>query len=469
MIERLELDEHSATPLYRQVYDSIRLQILGGKLGYGQRLPPTRELAGQLGLNRTTVSAAYELLESHGLISGQVGRGSFVAWRGEPESVSEISFAASRPSELLFPLEEFRECCREVISGPEALSILQLGASTGYAPLRHYLLNEARLRGNATENDEVAVTSGCQQAMDLLARTLLVPGDVVLVEDPVYPGLRNVFAGAGARLIGVPVGETGVDLATLARHARQERPRLIVLTPNFQNPTGTTMPLATRRDVLRVAREAGATIVENDIYGPLRYEGDALPTLKSLDSDSTVVLLGSFSKIAFPGLRVGWLVATRTLIRKIAEAKQWCDLHTDQLSQAVLLRFAQSGRLADHREKMLAAGRERLRAAIEACERELPPGVRFTRPEGGMNLWVELGEGVDDGEMLARAQRSGVHYLPGRAFSAGRDHTGALRISFAGLSPELIARGMSILGGIFREELERVRHQAAREPQPALV
>jgi 2-aminoadipate transaminase len=472
MIGQIVLDEQSTTPLYRQVHDSIRANIMDGTLAYGERLPPTRELAASLGLNRTTISAAYERLETAGLISGHVGRGSFVAWQGIPQGHTAddtISFAASRPSELLFPLEEFRETCREVIAGPEALAILQLGPSTGYGPLRRYLLEDARRKGNATDSDEIAVTSGCQQALDLIQRTLVSPGDVIVLEDPVYPGLRNVFRAAGARLIGAPMTSTGIDAASLARVMRQERPRLIVLTPNFQNPTGVTLQLENRREVLRLARENGTLIVENDTYGDLRYEGEPLPTLKHLDPGGDVILLGSFSKIAFPGLRVGWMIAPQTMIRKVSEAKQWCDLHTDQLSQAVLLRFAESGRLAAHRERMLEAGRERLRAAIAACERNLPPGSEFTRPEGGMNLWIRLPEGVDGAEMLARAQRAGVQYVAGRNFGVARDHANALRISFAGLAPDRIERGMAILGKIFVEELERVRTAQRQEPEPALV
>lgn len=467
MIHKIQLDEQSEKPLYRQLYEAIRASIISGALASGERLPPTRELAGTLGLNRTTISAAYELLESDGLISGHVGRGSFVSFRGPQDDL--ISFSQSRPSELLFPLEAFRSSCLDVISGPEALAILQLGPSMGYGPLRRYLMEQARAEGSAQSGDDLAVTNGCQQALDLLQRTLVSPGDVVVVEDPVYPGLRNVFGTAGARLVGVPVGTDGMDLTALARTLRQERPRLLVLTPNFQNPTGAAMPLAARSEVLRLARENGTLIVENDIYGALRYEGEALPTLKQLDTNGDVILLGSFSKIAFPGLRVGWVIGQQAILRKLGDAKQACDLHTDQLSQAVLLRFAESGRLAAHRDRMLTAGRERLRAALAGCAKHLPAGSSYTRPEGGMNLWVRLPEGIDAGEMLQRAQRAGVQYTPGRTFNVTRDHADALRLSFAGLAPERIERGLSILGRVFREELERVRNTVRPEAEPALV
>src|SRR5579863_7634057 len=311
MVPIIQIDPRDEAPIYRQVYKKIKDAIHSHEIGRGERLPPTRELAGLLGLNRTTIAAAYELLEAEGLIRGHVGRGSFVegpAASAAPEMpagkldwetmipaedspaappsravAARISFASSRPSEMLFPLDEFRATCREVIDSSEAVQILQLGPAGGYGPLRRYLLEEARKRGTARPGDDILITSGCQQAFDLMQRVLAAHGETVLLEDPVYPGLRNVFLRGGARVVGVPVGEHGVDVDTLARAIERERPRLIVLTPNFQNPTGTTMPEAARRAVLALVRRAGVILVENDLYGDLRYQGEEIPPLKLLD------------------------------------------------------------------------------------------------------------------------------------------------------------------------------------------
>jgi len=494
MFSRPQLDPDSDVPLYRQLSRHVRSLIRAGRLTQGERLPPTRELAGLLGLNRTTVSAAYSLLESEGLVTGHVGRGSFVAVHAEPEvsgldwdellevadraamtppplmaAHGAISFSTSRPAEELFPLEEFRQSCREVIDNGQAGGILQLGSPSGYAPLREYLRDQARRTGVAREQDDVIVTNGCQQAMDLIQRVLVRSGETVVVEDPVYPGLKRVFALAGARLVGVPVGPEGLDVEHLDRVLAREKPRLLVLTPNFQNPTGATIPLASRKAILARARDAGVVVVENDIYGELRYGGVFVPTLKQLDESGDTVLLRSFSKIAFPGLRVGWVTGPRPLLARLAEAKQWTDLHTDQLSQAVLLRFAESGRLAAHRSRMLAAGAQRLAAVLAACERCLPEGSTFTRPQGGMNLWVRLPGPLDAGELLPRAWRENVTYLPGKYFEVTHHEQGGLRLSFAGLEPEKIAAGMARLGEIFSKELERVRAASRYEPVPAMV
>ena len=472
MLHQFELNPESDTPLYRQLHDAIKKRIVSGRLLRGERLPANRELAGQLGLNRTTIAAAYELLESEGLIKCQVGRGTFVEGPGEAQTPapeeSMISFSASRPPEDRFPLEEFRATVHEVIDSPEAPAILQLGSAAGYAPLRRWLLNEVRKRGAAGPDDDILITSGCQQALDLIQRVLASHGETVLIEDPVAPGVRNVFQRGGVRVAGVPVGEDGVEMEALERTLEKERARLLLLTPNFQNPTGTSIPEFERMRVLELARQAGVMVIENDLYGPLRYAGPEIPSIKELDRAGETILLGSFSKIAFPGLRVGWAIGPRHFIARLTEAKEASDLHSDQLSQAVLLRFAESGRLADHHVKTLASGAERLKECLAGCARELPQGSRYTRPEGGMNVWVRLPEMLDASELAARAQRENVSYLPGRYFAVTRPQTHALRLSFAGLKPEQIRAGMRVLGSIFRRELAQKRAYRD-EPAPAVV
>lgn len=484
MMGMIAVDATADTPIYRQLYDYFTQQIESGKLDSGERLPATRELAGQLGLNRTTVSAAYELLEAEGWITGEVGRGSFVrprpsqgsraplnwqdilerkapAARTPVPSGPVISFANSRPSEQLFPLDAFRQSCHAVLASPELSSILQLGSPGGYEPLRQYLLEAARAEGIARPTDDLMIVNGCQQALDLIRQVLIRPGDRIALEDPVYPGLKNLFQQSGAELIGITVGAEGMEIDAIER----ARAKLLVVTPNFQNPTGSTMAAEARKALLRLPN---TIVIENDIYGGLRYEGKAQPTLKQLDDSGDVIMLRSFSKIAFPGLRVGWIIAPRPLIQRLMEAKQLSDLHTDQFSQAVLLDFARSGRLEEHQRNMLRAGSVRLRAVLAACERWLPVGTRYSRPQGGMNLWIELPDELDANDLLARAQSQGVAYLPGRYFAVSRAHTNALRLSFAGLPEDQIARGVRILGTLFSRELEAERSRG-REPAPAMV
>ena len=485
---------NSTAPLYRQLFEQIADKIRSGALLPGERLPATRELAGLIGLNRTTISAAYALLEAEGLIAGQVGRGSFVTgdpgksehptdgvdWsllleRGETAATAHagslgpdgISFVMSRPSRELFPLDEFRASCEAVLARADLGNILQLGSPGGYEPLRRYLLNAAVHDGLASPADDLLITNGCQQALDLIGRVLLRPGDSVAVEDPLYPGLKNLLTGMGAGLIGIPVSAEGMDIGQLERVLHRDRPRFLVVTPNFQNPTGATLPKPARMALLKAARAAGVPVVENDAYGELRYTGTHLPPLKELDDHSGTVLLRSFSKVSFPGLRVGWALGPKPLIERLRRAKEASDLHTDQLAQAVLLEFAKSGKLGEHQNRILTAGRERLETMLSACREYLPGGTRWTRPEGGMNIWVRLPEPLDAAELLPIAQREGVAFLPGRYFAVSKADPGTLRLSFAGLTPEQIRKGLAILGRVFSGEVGPAMESLG--PEPAMV
>jgi 2-aminoadipate transaminase len=473
--------------------------IESGTVTRGDRLPPTRELAGQLGVNRTTVSAAYALLEENGQIDGQVGRGSFIAGDRRPASAGgrdweailpplelpsnaasrpvEISFASSRPAQEQFPLPEFRRLAKEVIDSPEATEILQLGSSLGYLPFRRFLLEQAVLAGIARPTDDLIVTNGCQQALDLLARIFFLPGGLaasaagtVAIEDPVYHGLLRVFARTGAEIAGVSLDEGGIVPDALEQVLARHRPKLLVVTPSFQNPTGTTLSLERRQRIIALAQVYGCVLVENDIYSELRYTGKPLPTLKQLDQSGNTILLRSFSKVAFPGLRVGWMIAPRPVIARLAEAKEISDLHSDQLSQAVLLRFAQSSESRRYLERACTAGEERLQAVIEACARYLPEGAKYTRPEGGMSLWIELPAPLTAAAVLEESESRGVSFLPGKHFSLRRSHARALRISFGGLRPAEITSGIRIISEAAEQLLTASAHAAHHfEAAAALV
>jgi len=485
---RPSLDPQSGVPIYRQLGAYLQRLIETGDLRSGDRLPPTRELAGQLGLNRTTISAAYDLLETVGLIKGEVGRGSYVCggpgrppetlnWsRALTKSVSTsagsaagcvINFTSSRPSEKLFPIEEFRECCREVLENRNLKTLMQLGSPGGYEPLRRHLLERAIQSGIAHDSDDILITNGCQQALDLLRRALVRAGEKVALEEPVYPGLKNLFLEAGAELIGIPAGtsreDEGIDLY-LVQRAFEAGAKVLVVTPSFQNPTGATMPAAHRAEICRMARAAGVVVIENDIYSELTYDSaDSLPRLKQLDSN--VILLGSFSKIAFPGLRVGWIIAPRPVIARATELKQLADLHTDQLSQAFLLRFAESGKLARHQAIVIAAAKEKLRALDQSCRRYLA-NCSWKVPGGGMNMWINLPAGLDATALRGLAQQAGVDYLPGRYFSVSRPLDSGLRLSFAGLDPNEIRKGIEILGALVQSAASA---REARDSHPALA
>jgi 2-aminoadipate transaminase len=486
-----QFDERSGEPIYRQLYEHLRAEIIAGRLAKGSRIPAMRDLSAQLNLNRATVASAYELLEREGLIQTRANRGSFVAG-AEPgsgetffagriagDSLTEaslppmpedcVNFTSARPAGELFPLEEFRAVCAEVIGSGEVERILQLGAPQGYGPLRRRLLEDAAKRGEAGADDEVMVTNGCQQGFDLLQRVLTQPGDAVAVEDPIYPGLKSVFQQAGVRVLGVRVGPEGMDVEAFEALAKREKLRLVAVTPNFQNPTGATMPEAARRRLLEAAKAAGVPVVENDVYGALRYSGEPVKSLKQMDDAGIVIRLNSFSKIAFPGLRVGWVTGRRELIAAMSARKQITDLHSDQLSQAVLLRFMESGRLEAHVGRMVETGRQRLEAAMKALKAWMPAGTRVMKPEGGMNLWVSLPEPLDASALLERAFAGGAAYLPARYFAVTLVDTGGLRLSFAHLAEDRIEEGIGRLGIVLEDELARARAAWREDKSPVIV
>ncbi len=501
-LSRISLDTESGVPLYRQLADSIRVLIDRGLLQSGHRLPATRELANQLRLNRATVSAAYNMLEQSGILEGHVGRGSFIADRAPsrmdvpaktaaktidwdsllgplefataPSSEIEINLASSRPAAANFPLAAFRRLTKDVVDSSEAAQILQLGSPHGYAPLRRYLMDQAITEGVARRCDDLLMTNGCQQALDLIAR-LFIPSDhpapdkTVVLESPVYHGLLRVFSHVGANIVPVAVDEAGLDPDALEAAITRTRPRLVVVTPSFQNPTGATLPLERRKRLLEITQRGGTVVIENDIYSELRYRGKRLPTLKELDTTGSVILLRSYSKVSFPGLRVGWAVGPRPFIARLAETKQISDLHSDQLSQAVLLRFAQSGELATHLEQTRISGLKRLEAALAACDKYLPKGSSYTQPEGGMSFWIELPPPLNAENVLPRAEKRGVSYLPGSLFSNRPAHRRGLRVSFGAVTPEQITRGIKLISEAASEELEMLAAQARLEPVSAVV
>ena len=498
----LQLDPGSSVPLYRQIRDQLRLLISKGALPLGERLPPTRELANRLSVHRTTVANAYAELEADGWIAGHVGRGTFVARGVEPGPVlpepepftasldnqylgnlmfadvraeepldlltSEclasgqngnlISFTLARPPGTLFPVEEFRRCCNEVLRR-EGQELLQFGPSSGYPPLKKFLTEQLQKEGMPVGDGELLITNGGQQGLDLVRRVFLRPGDVVALENPVYPGAIQVFNHGGIKCLGVPVGEQGIKLDVLESVLRQHRVRLVVLTPTFHNPTGATMPLENRKKVLELAVRHQVPIVEDNIYGALRLRGCDLPSLKSLDTYGLVIHLNSFSKMGFPGLRVGWMVASRPMIEQLRLAKQAIDLHTDQLTQATLAEFGKRGLF----DKLVKNARKQYRAKLEAMETALeehmPETASWTRPEGGMTIWVRLPEGVDSGALLYKARERNVTYTPGRYFYLQGAELNTLRLGFSSVTVEQIKRGVKILGELVRKETGRRRRE----------
>ncbi len=503
----LHVQPESHIPLYIQLRDQLRAMVYGGELRPGDRIPASRELAGQLGVHRTTVANAYADLESEGLIQGHVGRGTFICegaaphlptpkprvaagnamrWeslfadqRGEdslarlmPEIPEDaIAFVTAKPSDDSFPVEDLRRCVNQALRS-EGKRILQLGASDGYAPLRKEVQEMLRGEGTNVPGDQLLITDGCQQSLDLLCKAFLRPGDGVVLENPAYPGAIAIFAASRVNCLGARVetypgagGEAGLNLHELDGVLLQNRVKMMLVTPDFQNPTGTTLKMGARMKLLELAGRHQIPVIEDRIYSRLRLRGQELPSLLTLDRAGVVIQIDSFSKVAFPGLRVGWCLGPRSVIDRLRLVKQFTDLHTDQLSQAALAEFLKRGYLKRHTARMRKIYGRRLEALETALRKFMPEGVKWTAPEGGLSVWVMLPAGMDAGELLIHVRERGVFFIPGRNFYFQNPRPNTLRLGFAGLNERQIASGVETLGEQVRAEMKKRRRGAMRESE----
>lgn len=357
-----------------------------------------------------------------------------------------INFAGGLPAPELFDAAGIAAAYQAVLTETPARA-LQYATTEGEPVLRTALAARTSARGLATGADDLLVTTGSQQALSLLATALLEPGDVVLVEQPCYLAALQVFAFAGARIVAVPGDAAGVDPEALDELVVRERPKLFYTVPTFQNPTGRTLPADRRAAVAEVAARRGLWIVEDDPYGELRFEGERLPWIAAqAGAADRTVLLGSFSKVMAPGLRLGWLRAPTDLLRACVVAKQAADLHTPTVNQLAAARYLADNDLDAHVARVAAVYRDRRDAMLAGLPDSLPEGSSWERPEGGMFLWARLPESYDTTELLARVVRQDVAYVPGAPFYAGEPDRSTMRLCFVTQTPGEIREGLRRLG-----------------------
>ncbi|MHA5053798.1 aminotransferase-like domain-containing protein [Streptomyces sp. SD15] len=361
-----------------------------------------------------------------------------------------INFAGGLPAPELFDTEGIAAAYRDVLAD-EPERALQYSTTEGEPVLRAALAGRTTARGLATDADDVLVTTGSQQALSLLATALVEPGDTVLVESPCYLAALQAFAFAGARIVAVPGDEEGIDPDALDELVARERPKLLYTVPTFQNPTGRTLPGERRAAVARVAALRGLWIVEDDPYGELRFSGERVPWIASYDgAGDRTVLLGSFSKVMAPGMRLGWLRAPAALRRACAVAKQAADLHTPTVNQLAAARYLADRDLDAHVARVAGVYRERRDAMLAGIGDALPVGSTWTRPEGGMFLWARLPEPYDTTALLRGVVEQGVAYVPGAPFYAGTPDPATLRLCFVTQTPEEIGEGLRRLANGLR-------------------
>jgi 2-aminoadipate transaminase len=367
-----------------------------------------------------------------------------------------ISLAGGLPAPELFPIDEYRRAFEWVLESDGAQA-LQYGPSEGYFPLRALLAERLSAFGMGCAADDILVTNGSQQALDLIGKIFLNPGDTVLVEKPTYLGALQAFNQYQANYAVVPMDEDGMRVDEVERvlSSASTRIKFIYALPNFQNPTGRTMSLPRRRQLVQLASQYGIPIVEDDPYGELRYEGQALPTLKSLDTDGTVIYLGTFSKILAPGFRLGWMLACPEVFEVLLHGKQPSDLHTGMAQQMATYEVAKDGFVDRHVLRIKAFYRERRDVMLRSIEEHFPPDAHYTQPAGGLFVWAELPSHIDTRELLIDAVKDKVAFVPGQGFHPDASGTNTMRLNFSNVPPDQLQEGIRRLGVAIQRRLDK--------------
>ncbi len=370
------------------------------------------------------------------------------------EDPQVISFAGGLPNPKLFPVKEIGEATIKVLD-ESGDSVLQYSTTEGFPPLRQYLADRySKNKGLSVDPDEILITHGSQQGLDLIGKVFLDQGDGMAIERPGYLGAIQAFSMFQPQFHPVPLLDDGVDTAALAATLRSHRSKLFYGVPNFQNPSGITYSGPNRMNVADILKQHDTVFVEDDPYGESRFIGNDLPSLKTYLGDRAI-LLGSFSKIVAPGMRLGWICAARETMEKIIVAKQASDLHTSFFAQRVIHRYLVDNDIDSHIARIREAYQKQREAMVSAIERHFPDGVKCTKPEGGMFLWVTLPEGISSLELFELASRANVAFVPGTPFYTDGGGADTLRLNYSCSDEETIEEGIGRLG----EAIKTIMHR----------
>jgi 2-aminoadipate transaminase len=363
------------------------------------------------------------------------------------EQADIISFAGGLPAPELFPVAEVLAATESVLREGGAAA-LQYGPSEGFAPLRETFAAESRKRGITCSADDILITTGSQQPLDLAGKIFLDAGDCVLTESPTYMAALQAFQMFEVRFAASPTDDGGLIPEALPEIIERERPRFLYTIPNFQNPTGVTLTAERRKTLYSIAARYGLMVVEDDPYGALRYAGENIPPIKALDAEGIVLYQSTISKTIAPGLRIGWVVASEEIRRKLTIAKQAADLHTSSLDQRVVHRYLADFDSPAHVERIRQSYGERFRIMDVTLRETMPPDFTWTHPEGGMFLWVTCPERVNTNELMREALARKVLFVPGRDFFPDASGQRFMRLNFSNASPEQIREGIRRLAAV---------------------
>ncbi len=474
----LNLQESANDPLYRQVYRQLRQMILEGGFPPGSKLPSSRSLAGQAGIGRITVIQAYRKLEAEGFVTSRSGAGTFVS-ESIPEAPAaltadpfkpqlsswgqrvlasarrprrdkyrlDIDFGFGRSFAHIFPYDIWRQLLARYLSTDDVM-LSRYGSPAGFYPLRQALADYlVRQRGVTCTAQQVVIVSGAQQALDILARLLLNSGDRIVVETPGYNDAYRLFQAHGATLLPRAVDEQGLPVAGLPE---KERVRALFLTPSNQFPHGGTLPLQRRLLLLEWARRQGAMIFEDDYDSELRYDGHPLGALQGLDESGHVTYLGTFSKVLFPALRLGYVVLPQAIVMPFTRALALVDRGAPTLTQAAVADFIAEGHFERHMRRLRAEYGERRQELVEALDRNLAGEVTFSRVPAGLHIMIHLHRVCDEAQVIQEAAEAGVGVYPGAPFYVQRPAPPSILLGFSGLDSAQINEGVRRLADVVR-------------------
>lgn len=481
----LKIDRDSPKPLYRQIIDELKSLIDQGAIGINQSLPSTRKLAENLGVNRSTVIRAYEELQALGYLRSKPGsyntvlrrrkeveynpeRQSLISWgqastassrelykifqRYSPESPihSKLDRKAINIAQLdldsrLYPMDEFRRCVNQVLLnfGSEPL---RYGSYKGYQPLRESIAQRLRLHSISVSAEEILITNGAQQAIDLIIRLLADSNKAVAIEVPTYANIIPILQFNGVKIRGIPMRKEGMDLNVLEKALDRDKVSFVYTIPNFQNPTGITTNHQHREKLLNICLKYKAPIVEDGFEEDMKYFGKVPLPIKSIDDQNIVIYLGTFSKALFPGLRIGWVTADKECINRLTSIKRFSDLTSGNLVQMAMHEFLKNGYYDLQLKRLHRIFRKRMQLALKTMENYFPSRVWWTRPPGGYTIWVKIPKKLDETQLHEFMLKYGVIVSPGSYYFPQKKYSDYFRISIANLNEEEIQEGLIRLG-----------------------
>lgn len=482
----IQLDSNSSIPLFQQVFDQLKSMIECGNLKEGDRLPSTRIFSEKLGVHRTTICRAYDELWALGYIESKQGGYSTVRKRErkivfapkaqtdsfywgpmfstgyqnmenrisvayKSESSKSIDFRHLAPDKNFMPVEWYRKCANQVMV-EKGSAVFQYGEALGFLPLRETIAKQMQSHSITVQSDDILLTNGAQNALDLIFRLLLNPGDKIAIEMPGYSSVIPLLNLYQAKVIPIKMNEDGLDLGELEKAMKANQLKAVYTMPNFQNPTGISTSQAHREKLIQLCEKFQVPILEDGFEEEMKYFGKNILPIKSMDSKGIVIYIGTFSKVLFPGLRMGWIAANNEVIEKLSRIKRAGELSGDQLNQAIVNEFCRKGYLDLHIKKVHRIYRKRMQIAHKALARFIPQQVSCTKPQGGYTIWFELPDSnIIESDLMKVLDENGILVSPGSLFYPERNQGVNFRISISCVSEQEIWDGIERIGTVLQK------------------